>query len=363
MPRLEQLVELQGHEDRVWCAAWHPTKPILATCSGDKTVRIWQSTNAQDPTKWQCTNVLEGGHKRTIRSVAWSPDGRQLATGSFDATTGIWERDEDDSGDYECVATLEGHENETKSIAWSKSGALLATCSRDKSVWIWEVEEDNDFECLSVLQEHTQDVKMVAWHPNEELLASASYDDTIKIWKDDDDDWYCSDTLQGHDSTVWAIDFSPSGDELVSASADQTLKIWKRFQPGNPLGIMTPRRGEPVWKCVATVVGKHERCIYSVSWSKVHGLVASAGADNVIRLFEIQEAVGENVVGKLTDEQRKTLNEPGVLLEGREVAEVRNAHGTSDINSVAWYPNEEHGDWLASGGDDGSVRIWKIVRD
>ncbi|KAF9585393.1 hypothetical protein BGW38_002596 [Lunasporangiospora selenospora] len=359
MPRLEQLAELQGHEDRVWCAAWHPTKPILATCSGDKTVRIWQATNAQDPTQWQCTGILEGAHKRTIRSVAWSPDGRQLATGSFDATTGIWEKDEDGNGDYECVATLEGHENETKSIAWSKSGALLATCSRDKSVWIWEVEEDNDFECLSVLQEHTQDVKMVAWHPTEELLASASYDDTIKIWRDDDDDWYCSDSLQGHDSTVWAIDFDPSGERIVSASADQTLKIWQRYKPGNPQGIVTPRRGEAVWKCVATVVGHHDRCIYSVSWSHAHGLVASAGADNTIRVFDIQDYDKEI----LTEEQIKATNEPGTLYQGVVLAATKNAHGTSDINSVAWYPSEEHGDWLASGGDDGFVRIWRIIRD
>lgn len=128
------------------------------------------------------------------------------------------------------------------------------------------------------------------------------------------------------------------------------------------MGIATPRRGEPVWKCVGTVTGKHERCIYSVSWSKAHGLMASAGADNTIRLFEAKEA-GPDAAGKLTEEQQRTLNEPGVLLEVGCVLEVKNAHGTSDINSVAWYPNEEHGDWLASGGDDGSVRIWRLVRD
>lgn len=127
------------------------------------------------------------------------------------------------------------------------------------------------------------------------------------------------------------------------------------------MGITTSRR-EPVWKCVATVPGKHDRCIYSVSWSKVHGLVASAGADNTIRLFEIGDAK-EGTVGKLTEEQQRTLNEPGVLFEAASVTEVKNAHGASDINSVAWYPNQEHGDWLASGGDDGSVRIWSLVRD
>lgn len=160
---------------------------------------------------------------------------------------------------------------------------------------------------------------------------------------------------------MWAIDFAPSGDEIVSASADQTLKIWKRFPPGNPLGIVTPRRGEPVWKCVGTVTGQHERCIYSVSWSKAHGLIASAGADNTIRLFERTDARPE-AVGRLTVEQQRAMNEPGVLVEAMAVTEVKEAHGTSDINSVAWYPSEAHGDWLASGGDDGSVRIWRLVQ-
>lgn len=32
---------LVGHEDRVWCVAWHPDGQTLATCGGDKTIRFW----------------------------------------------------------------------------------------------------------------------------------------------------------------------------------------------------------------------------------------------------------------------------------------------------------------------------------
>lgn len=126
-----------GHNDRVWQVAWSPNGNMLASCSGDKTVRIWANTSHSDASKWDCIDVLDGAHKRTIRSVAWAPNGKELATASFDSTTGVWEYEEREK-EWECVATLEGHENETKSVAWSANGSLLATCSRDKSVWIWE---------------------------------------------------------------------------------------------------------------------------------------------------------------------------------------------------------------------------------
>ena len=138
-----------GHEDRAWQTAWNPTKPLLASCSADKTVRLYgYRKDPHDPSKIAFSHVttIQTGHTKTVRSVAWAPSGKTLATGSFDANIGVWERretseDDDDPSEpeeWECVALLEGHETECKSVAYSGTGTLLATCSRDKTVWVWE---------------------------------------------------------------------------------------------------------------------------------------------------------------------------------------------------------------------------------
>ena len=213
---LSNLCTLKGHQDRVWQINWSNTELKLASCSGDKSIRLWKLNSdpkSLNKMEWKCCLNIDDAHKRTVRSVSFSPQSKQLASASFDGNTAIWNLTQD-CEEYECAATLEGHENEVKSVAWNTPGTLLATCGRDKSVWIWEVLDGIDFECISVLQEHSQDVKMVTWHPNLDILASASYDDTIKIWKEDDDDWYCAQTLQGHTSTVWCLDFNQNGDKL-----------------------------------------------------------------------------------------------------------------------------------------------------
>ncbi|KAL0649492.1 hypothetical protein Bca4012_092183 [Brassica carinata] len=44
---LVELHKLEGHTDRVWNVSWNPvgTLPILASCSGDNTVRIWEQSS------------------------------------------------------------------------------------------------------------------------------------------------------------------------------------------------------------------------------------------------------------------------------------------------------------------------------
>lgn len=130
----------------------------LASCSGDKTVRLWR----QEQGAWRCVAILEDVHSRTIRSCAWSPDGKLLATASFDRTVAVWEKTRDAGHEgaprlvWELAAVLEGHESEVKDVAWSSDGSHLATCSRDKTVWIWEWLPGNEFEVLDVKHGHSQ---------------------------------------------------------------------------------------------------------------------------------------------------------------------------------------------------------------
>ncbi|KAF8476010.1 WD40-repeat-containing domain protein [Kalaharituber pfeilii] len=397
--RLKKIASLPPLSDRAWQSAPHPTLPIIATCSSNKTVQI-SSLRTFTP-----QSTIEGGHKRSIRTVAWKPNTGPkdnpesvLATGSFDATAGIWRRyegqdhghshdheheysgectggaggEEEEEEEWRFAVVLDGHESEVKSVAWSAGGTFLATCSRDKSVWIWEEMDDDNFETIAVLQDHTQDVKCVKWHPEEELLASSSYDDTIRLYKEDVDDWTCCAVLKGHTSTVWCIDFekpktnpdpsSNSPSRLVSCSDDLTVKIWTRMSPTNQTSastkqipsILKTNSIEEQWSETGKLPSAHTRTIYSVSWSELQpGRIVSCGGDGRIVVYEEFDASSNG-----TGEEK----EKGWQI----VAEMEGSHGIYEVNSVCWAKRWDQGkrfegeELIVSTGDDGVVNFWEL---
>ncbi|KAL2803341.1 WD40-repeat-containing domain protein [Aspergillus granulosus] len=419
--------------ERTWLTSPHPTLPLVATCSSDKTVRVYSLTN------FCLLSTISGGHKRSVRTCAWKPNisGESvLATGSFDATVGIWRRwdnygetaqqrqqdgvqdlDEDrleegaeeEDEEWRFAVLLDGHDSEVKSVSWSASGALLATCSRDKSIWIWEDldDGDNNFETVAVMQEHEGDVKCVAWHPVEECLASGSYDDTIRIWREDIDDWGQVACIRGHAGTVWGVDWeatenvpsssadglsgqeeeawkqwhAPAGPRLASCSHDRTVRIWRR-QPKAPVSapgasgipsIIRPSGTDETWEEDAVLPEAHVLSIYAVAWSRRTGLLASAGADGRLVVYEERFAAGSQPTEPMeTDSPAspgKGAAAPHPPTEWKILAIMDGAHGIYEINHVAWAKRADRGrddskeeEVLVTTADDGSIKVWNITR-
>jgi WD40 repeat protein len=348
-PRLEAVAELHGHEDAVWGLAWHPSRELLASCGADRSVRLWGPR--ADHSGWECVCVLDGVASRTVRQVAWSPDGGLLCATSFDGTTCVWEIPRN-LEEPSLLATLEAHQSEVKGCAYSPSGAQLATCGRDKSVIVWQVDAEGEYDCLAVLQGHTQDVKSVAWHPGATaVLVSTSYDDSVRVWEDDGGgDWVCAQVLGGQPSTVWSVSFERDNGTRRMATCDGKggLRVWA-WSPTGSASASADRgvvEGGGRWGMVVDKPGVHSRAAFCVDWSRTlpapldASLLASCGGDNSIVLSRVRE--GEEA-----------------SLE--EVLRVDRAHGAVDVNAVRWGSCSSCASTLASAGDDGLVKLWRLV--
>jgi WD40 repeat protein len=421
-PRLaagrSQLVEvatLIGHEDRVWHVEWHPTGDILATCSGDKAVRLWSRCAADAATSrspkalpagdadrhWKCIQTLDGEHSRTVRCVSWSPDGERLACASFDGTVTVWRKASPQFA-MEVESVLDGHDSEVKAVAWDHTGSLIATCSRDRSVWVYEREAlepmpgddgdgdgdgaagEVDFTCAGVLQGHAQDVKTVTWVPGSSRhVVSAGYDDVVKVWEESakrKDDWHCVQTLVGHEGTVWGLAFqkiaasdaaAAEARVLVSGSSDCTLAVWRQVVQSTKVGGDAAAGGAEVqWQRESSLAGAHTNTVYSLDWAPVaappavaaggevgdtrSSIVASGGADDGLCVSEMSLMASDDP-------------SQGNVLILKTVVTAARAH-QSDVNCVRFSPvvgvdaeTARPAALLATAGDDNLIKLWRLV--
>ena len=80
----ETLLEIpNAHGEKVSCVSFAPNGKYLASCSSDKTVRIWDIQ-----TRRQLDILL--GHEGRLLSVAFSPDGKHVASVGYDKMVRIW---------------------------------------------------------------------------------------------------------------------------------------------------------------------------------------------------------------------------------------------------------------------------------
>ena len=119
------IAQFSGHESRVFKAAFSPDSRCLATCSQDRTIRLWEIGSG-------ACRVLRG-HTDVIYAVVFHPDGTRLATAAHDGAVWLW-----DVARGEELVRLRGHTDYVWSLAFSPDGAMLASGSGDNTVRLWD---------------------------------------------------------------------------------------------------------------------------------------------------------------------------------------------------------------------------------
>ncbi|VXD12274.1 Protein kinase domain [Planktothrix serta PCC 8927] len=108
-------------------------------------------------------------------SLAFSSDTQILASGSGDNTIKIWQ-----PATGNLIRSLEEHSGGVYSVAITSDNKILVSGSEDQTIKLWEIETGEE---ICTLTGHTGIVYSVAISPDNQTIVSGSQDGTIKIWR------------------------------------------------------------------------------------------------------------------------------------------------------------------------------------
>jgi WD40 repeat protein len=316
----------------------------LAAADGD-TVLLW----AVDGGKAQ-GKAATAKHPG-VAALAFAPDGKTLAAAGAETREGLrraFLRQWDVTG-KELKSPRDAAPPPAAigvfALAYAADGKTLALGAKDNAVLLLDAATGAE---KGRLRSHLGWVRCLAFAEKGRTLVTGSHDQTLKVW--DGVAPADSDVLRLHgDKEVYAVAFRPFEEEdekaklerkgkkdraeaphiyLASAGADGTVKVYDVTAA----------------EVVATLTG-HKGSVLCLAWSPDGKWLASGGADGTVCLW--------NTANPKSKEFGKDANKSVVKLTDHK----------QEVLCLAFWDDgkeKDKGKWLASGGADHSVRVWKL---
>lgn len=262
------------------------------------------------------------GHRLTVTCAVVSHDSKFVFSGSKDASIIKWNCE---TGLREKTIkkrllnknpTEKGHLNEILCMAISSDFEFLATSGKDKSIKLWN---PTTLEFIYNFEGHRDAVSGLVFRQNSHQLFSSSYDRSVKVW--DCDQLVYVETLFGHQDKILSIDCLNKERCITCGSRDRSLRVWKIIEESQLL-----------------FNGTHYDSIDCVTLVNEENFISGSN-DGSLGIWNINK--------------KKPL---GTVKNAHKTEGSTNSEASGWITAVSAYHNT---DLLASGSDDGFIRVWK----
>ncbi len=317
----------------------------------------------EDDEEWQFALVLDG-HDSEVKSVSWSAGGNLLATCSRDKSVWIWE--EVGFDEYETVAVLNEHAGDVKCVSWHPEEELVASASYDDEVRLWR-EDVDDWGCCAVLRGHGGTVwgvewerlgrgkvrgeegeKREAWMARRETagprLLSCSDDLSVRVWRRRPRER----KVQSRLSIIRSGGMEEEWVEEARLPVAHTRSVY---------AVAWGRGGR-----VVSTGGDGAVVVYEERWRGGEGVETTGGGQE-----------GDATDGDASDANGRQEGDEIPEAEATEwvvVSKIEGAHGVFEVNHVAWVPRRdedkeaggdgEQEELIVTTGDDGTVKVWRL---
>lgn len=202
-----------------------PTGRALATRSKDGSVKVWSTTDTQNPVP-----LLEG----KTSAFAFSPNGQRIATATSSGDIRIWQV-QDGQLQAKSDQSLEKiplsiQEDKINHIRFSADGKTLITAGADHSAKVWNLAGKKLYEF-----KHQAGVWEAMPSPDGRWIVSYDNHNLLRIW--DLEQQPAAISLKGHTQTTKRAGFSSDGKTIGTASEDGKFYLWNH--EGHRLGKIT----------------------------------------------------------------------------------------------------------------------------
>eukprot|EP01113_Clastostelium_recurvatum_P047620 TRINITY_DN8526_c0_g1_i3.p1 TRINITY_DN8526_c0_g1~~TRINITY_DN8526_c0_g1_i3.p1 ORF type:complete len:336 (+),score=60.68 TRINITY_DN8526_c0_g1_i3:118-1008(+) len=168
------LKTFYDHTQEINDIDFHPTQPILISCSKDKTVKFYDfKSNVKRAFKY-----IQDTHN--IRSVALHPSGDYLLVGTDHPAVRLY--DVNNFQAYTSRRVTDHHQDSVHMVRYSLEGNVWASCSKDGSIKLWDGISNSLISTIPKAHAGSA-VDSVQFSASQRYLLSCGKDECIRLWE------------------------------------------------------------------------------------------------------------------------------------------------------------------------------------